>query len=36
MVWSQISNLIPNYSFNHNLNVRFVNGKCEPIFNIYI
>lgn len=29
-------NLIPNLSFFHNLNFRSPNGKCKPIFYIYI
>jgi len=36
MVKSQIHNLISNLSFGHNLFLRYPNGSCEPILNIYV
>jgi hypothetical protein len=36
VVGSQIDNLIPNLSFDHNLCFKYPNGSCEPISNIYV
>jgi hypothetical protein len=36
VVKSQITNLIPNLSFGHNLYLRYPNGSCEPILDIHI
>jgi hypothetical protein len=36
MVKSQIGNLIPGLSFDHNLCFRCPNGQCKPISDIYI
>jgi len=36
MVGSQIGNLIPNLFFGHNLCLKYPNGSCEPILNIFI
>ncbi len=36
MVGSQIVNLIPNLSFDHNLCFKCPNGSCEPISDIYV
>jgi hypothetical protein len=36
VVRSQITNLIPDFSFGHNLCFRYPNGSCEPILDIYI
>ncbi len=35
MVGSQTISLTPSLSFDHNLCLRFQNGQCEPILNIY-
>jgi hypothetical protein len=35
VVGSQTANLIPNFSFGHNLCFRCPNGQCKPILNIY-
>jgi hypothetical protein len=34
MVKGQIGNLTHDHPFGHNLNFRFINGKCEPTFDI--
>jgi len=36
MVESQIANLTPGLSFDHNLYFKCPNGSCEPILNIYV
>jgi hypothetical protein len=36
MVESQIANLIPGLSFEHNLCFRCQNESCEPILDIYV
>jgi len=36
VVGSQIGNLIPGLSFGHNLCLKYPNGSCEPILNIFI
>jgi hypothetical protein len=36
MVESQIANLILDLSFGHNLYLRYPNGSCEPILDIYV
>jgi hypothetical protein len=36
MVGSQIDNLIPDFSFNHNLYFKYSNGSCEPISDIFV
>jgi hypothetical protein len=36
MVGSQILNLIPGSSFDHNLCFRCPNGSCKPILDIYV
>ncbi len=36
VVGSQTTNLIPGFSFGHNLCFRCSNGSCEPILNIYV
>ncbi len=36
VVGSQIGNLIPNLSFGHNLCLKYPNGSCEPILDIYV
>ncbi len=32
----QIDNLIPDFSFGHNLYFKYSNGTCEPIWEIYV
>jgi hypothetical protein len=36
VVGSQIANLTPNPSFDHNLCLECPNGLCEPILDIYV
>jgi hypothetical protein len=36
MVGNQIGNLTPGASFDHNLCLKYPNGLCEPILDIYI
>jgi hypothetical protein len=36
MVGSQIANLTPNLSFDHNLCFKCPNGSCEPISDIFV
>jgi hypothetical protein len=36
IVESQIANLIPDLSFDHNLCFKCPNGSCEPILDIYV
>jgi hypothetical protein len=36
VVGSQIANLTPDLSFDHNLCFRFPNGRCEPNLDIYV
>jgi hypothetical protein len=36
VVGSQFVNMIPNFSFDHNLCFRCPNGSCEPTLDIYV
>jgi len=36
VVGSQIANLIPDPSFSHSLCLKYSNGSCEPILDIYV
>jgi hypothetical protein len=36
IIGSQIANLTPNHSFDHNLIIKFPNGGCTNILDIYI